>query len=69
MGKFTCPSCKYEHIDEWKDNRNVAVLGDEAPIHLYLSNSIKVSVHTEDYEEKKVNLIACPKCKTVIIED
>lgn len=69
MGKFICPSCKYEYLQNYENGKPEIIIGDELPIRLYLSNSIKVSIHTEYYEEKKVNLIGCPKCKTIIIED
>jgi len=74
MEKFNCPSCKYEFEKKFatRNSEEKIIKGDEEPIRLFLSNSIQVIKHaTMDYysNEQKVRLIACPKCKTVIIED
>lgn len=43
MEKFNCPSCKYEFE---KGVRDIVLKGDELPIRLYLSNSIRLMKQT-----------------------
>lgn len=72
MGKFNCPSCKYEFEKGWgvMNEPDKIIKGDDEPIRLYLSNSIRIIKRDDKfYDEQTVELIACPKCKTVIIEE
>ena len=71
MQKFTCPSCKYEFVQDYihgKKEQDFITTGKIKPIALYLSNSIKIHTYGELHEEdEQVQLYACPYCKTVII--
>ncbi len=67
MKNFDCPSCKYsfelDYFDGKKENDYI-IKGDEEPIHLKLSNNIKI-YQRKDFDDDEVYLYACPKCKTV----
>lgn len=74
MEKFNCPSCKYEFVQDYIDGKkenDYVIVGEEKPIRLYMSNSIKIHRHGDRglySEDEQVALIGCPHCRTVILD-
>jgi len=60
-----CAACLYEYDFDYtvKDGFKI-LIGDEEFIHIS-GNFYK----HEDFEDKRIRLIACPKCKTIRINE
>ena len=70
-----CPNCKYEHEGEWGSNGYINTTGDEKFIEIYVEYKVKIDnpekYHKGDYDYQdkiEISLVACPKCKTVILD-
>jgi len=71
-----CPSCKYEYKGFYDKDTYMNKIGDEKFINIYSTHKFEIDNPKEykhgdyNYQNKiEVNLVACPKCKTVIMCD
>lgn len=71
-----CPSCGYEHTGHWESKGYVNDIGDKEFIYIHTAHKLEIDnpkkcEHGDyDYQDKvEVSIIACPKCKTVILND
>lgn len=55
--------CGYEYEETWNENGHEILIGDEAFIGLDCHITMR-----QNLQDKKVNLYACPKCKTVQVD-
>ena len=58
--------CGYEHDTSWDDDGNMKDIGDEE--FIYISGHGLYIQGSGYYGDKKVELYACPKCKTLKIK-
>lgn len=63
-----CSACQYEYEEEWKRGGDYIVIkGDDR--FIVISGTFLVERGGWDAGKKEIYLFACPKCKTVKIED